>query len=85
MLIIRTDNGVLQPNGEFSSNVQTQEEEAGLIWWHILLIIVAGVAVAGSFPDPLTLTRQKRASVRGSGNETSKVFLHVQDRSEDAF
>ena len=47
MLIIRYDNGVLQPNGEFSSNVQTQEEGAGLLWWHILLIVVAGVVLAG--------------------------------------
>ena len=48
MLIIRYNNSALQPNGEFSTsvNVPTEDEE-GLLWWHILLIVVGAVLGAG--------------------------------------
>lgn len=52
ILIIRHDNEVLRPSGEFSASVSEQptdgedkDEDEGLVWWHILLIAGATIAV----------------------------------------
>lgn len=44
-LVIRYDDQILQPSGDFQSDITDDEDSDGLLGWHIAIIVVGIVAV----------------------------------------